>query len=371
MSAIEQEITAHETTPTPSATPSSAAPPEAPAPAAPLPDPGDRRAVIARAMSDKQANNRGKHAAFQPRGEAGKFAPGAPQVVESAPAPVAITRQPMPQSWNKEFAQHWETAPPELVNRFVQREEEMKRGIEPLKARAAEAEELLSEFKPYEWILKAENATPKAAIGNLLRTAAILRTGTPLDKARSVAEVMQQFNIPLQHLQQLLGQSVPSNGQAPPQVQLDPNYNALAQQVEQLKQERIQERQRYEQEAERRALSVVEQFRSDTQAHPHFERVQERMLQILQTPALLGDASTMSEAQKLQAAYDAAVRLEGLNAAPTAPATAPAPAVSHVTRARAAAVQVSGAPAQGPAPAVNPSDRRAVIAHAMRQAARI
>jgi hypothetical protein len=75
--------------------------------------------------------------------------------------------------------------------------------------------------------LRNENSTPAQAIGPLLQTAALLRTGTPQQKSQAVAQMIQQFQIPLEQVAAYFG------GEAPPQQQ-DSHYNQLAQQVQQL-----------------------------------------------------------------------------------------------------------------------------------------
>src|SRR6185369_11363430 len=164
-------------TPTAPETEAPVAPP-ATAPSEPA-KPQDRREVIADAF--RNPTQRGKHAASQPR-EQGRFAgPPAPQF----PTPQAIQRPEMPKSLKKEVEAHWNTAPVELVSEFHRREQDYEKGLQPLRMKAQEADELLNEFKPYEMLLKMEGATPRQAIGSLLQTAAILRTGTPAQKAQA------------------------------------------------------------------------------------------------------------------------------------------------------------------------------------------
>jgi hypothetical protein len=140
------------------------------------------------------------------------------------------------------------------------------------------------------------------AIGPLLQTAALLRTGTPQQKSQAVAQMIQQFQIPLDQVAAYFG------GEAPPQQQ-DSHYNQLAQQVQQLTAHITQSQYEAQKQNENRALSVIQQFASDP-ANAHFEAVQDRMLSLLQAPQVLGDISHMSEREKLQLAYDTAVRLD-------------------------------------------------------------
>lgn len=318
-----------------------------PAPAA-EPAPVDRREVIRAAMNGEKPTNRGKHAQYQPR-ETGKFA-GPPTFPTPEPPQ-------MPKSLKRELQKHWEMSPVELRQAIHQREVDFEKGITQYKTQAQQAAEILDEFKPYEWILRNENTTAKAAISSLLQTAAILRTGTPAQKAQAAAVTMQQYGIPLDAVQALLS-GAPSLNQQQPQV-LNPHYDQLAQQVQQLQQYVSQSQQQQQQALESRAMSAIEQFAADPNNH-HFEAVQDRMLTLLQAPGVLGDLSNMTEREKLQAAYDTAVRLD-----PNLFAQQQA-RIQQVRNAKSAAVSVAGAPGSSAAPVAQTNDRRAVIANALR-----
>ena len=178
-------------------------------------EPQSRADTIREAM--KSPTNRGKHAVHQPR-DGGKFA-GAPQFPTPEPRPT------MPKSLRSDLQPHWEKAPHELLSAFNQREADYDKNWADYKTRDSEAKAITDLFEPYQWMLRNEGATPQTAIAPLLQTAALLRTGSPMQKAQSVAQVMQQFGIPLEHIQQLF------SGEAP---QEDNQYNQLVQQVQQL-----------------------------------------------------------------------------------------------------------------------------------------
>ena len=266
----------------------------------------------------------------------------------------------MPKSLKLEMKAHWEKAPPELRQAIAQREADFERGITNYKSRDAEAKSITDLFQPYEWMLRNENATPATAIAPLLQTAALLRTGTPQQKSQAVAQMIQQFQIPLDQVASHF------NGQAPqPQ---DNHYNQLAQQVQQLTQHITQSQYEAQKQNESRALSVIQQFADDT-ANSHFEAVQDRMLSLLQAPHILGDTGLMSEREKLQLAYDTAIRLDpAISQQMFAQQQQNLQAQNQTQRAKAAAVQIKGAPSAGLTTALNQTDRRAVIANALRTA---
>ena len=343
---MENEVVAPDTVETPA--------PETPSVETQAVDEPQSRADTIREALSKNPTNRGKHAASQPR-ESGKFAPKEPKF----PIADAPTRAEMPKSLRLELKDHWEKAPAELQQAIAQREADFERGINTYKSRDAEAKAITELFQPYEWMLKNENATPATAIGPLLQTAALLRTGTPQQKSHAVAQMIQQFQIPLDQVASYFGGEQPQ-----PQ---DNQYNQLAQQVQQLTQHITQSQYQAQKQNESRALSVIQQFASDP-ANLHFEAVSDRMLQLLQAPQVLGDTSQMSEREKLQLAYDTAVRLDPTTAQQIyAQQQQSMQAANQVQRAKTAAVQVRGAPSASPSFVTNQSDRRAVIANALRQ----
>jgi hypothetical protein len=343
---MENEVVAPDTPEVPA--------PEAPAVSTPPAEPQSRADTIREALA-KDPSNRGKSS--QPR-EQGKFASKFPTDQSQAPNTPEKPRVDMPKSLRLELKDHWEKAPPELQQAFAQRDADYEKGITGYKTRDAEARAITEQFAPYEWILRNEGSTPAQAIAPLLQTAALLRTGTPAQKSQAVAHMIQQFQIPLDQISAHFG------GNAP--VQQDSHYNDLAQQVQQLTQHITQQQYQAQKSNENRALSVIQQFAGDP-ANMHFEAVSDRMLQLLQAPQVLGDTSQMSEREKLQLAYDTAVRLDPqLAQSLYAQQQQQAQASAQVQRARTAAVSVRGAPGGSVNPAINQQDRRAVIANALR-----
>ena len=348
---MENEVVAPDTVETPAPETPAVEAPQAPA------EPQSRADTIREALT-KTPTNRGKHAANQPR-EGGKFAPKFPTDQTQAPQMAEKPRAEMPKSLRLELKEHWEKAPAELQQAFAQRDADYEKGITSYKQRDAEARAITEQFAPYEWILRNEGSTPSQAIGPLLQTAALLRTGTPQQKSQAVAQMIQQFQIPLEQVAAYFG------GEAPPQQ--DSHYNQLAQQVQQLTQHITQSQYEAQKQNENRALSVIQQFAGDP-ANAHFEAVQDRMLSLLQAPQVLGDISHMSEREKLQVAYDTAVRLDPqLAQSLFAQQQQSYAAQNQVQKAKQAAVQVRGAPGAAISGAVNQMDRRAVIANALRQ----
>ncbi len=333
------------------------APPAAPpAPAAPA-IPETRRDTIARAVAESKQNPREVRPNPRPRFVDGKFAP-----VEAAPVapafPTAETQAPkppsMPKSLRLELQPHWEKTPAELQAAINQREADYERGVQPLKEKAKLADEISNEFKPYEHMLRAEGGTPQLAIRELLKTAAIFRSGNPGLKVQAVAQIMQQFGIPLEHLQQVFSGTAPIQ----PAPARDPQISQLTQQVEQL----TQAQQRRE---EMRAQSVVREFAAKPE-HKHFDAVSGHIIQLLAAPQLMGATDDMSESEKLKLAYDTAIRLDpAVHQMVLAEQQSRDQAQNRVAQAKSAAVQIKGAPTAAPGSKPDPKNRREIIKNAM------
>jgi DNA repair exonuclease SbcCD ATPase subunit len=326
-------------------------------------------------MADVPENKRGRHAAFQPR-EQGKFAPGKPEVpienqqdtsknallndVNGQKNALLPDRPPMVKSLKKELEPHWNAAHPELAKAWVEREAAIERFHNESKTKLTQADELLNEFRPYEWILRNENATPAMAIRDLMKTGAILRTGTPEQKAHHIALAIRQFGVQPDMVGQFLQGQIPAATGA----QADPAYNQLAQQVQQLTQQITQSQQS-------RSVSAIQQFAADP-ANVHFERLQPDIIDILQSPNLAtkaGITDGMSEMEKLTKAYQPALRYDPDLSQQVVAQQQEAQrkqADEAAMKAKQTAVQVRGAPGAALPVSVDPKDRREVIRNALR-----
>jgi len=319
------------------------------------------------------ATKRGQHAAFQPRQQGGKFAPGAPKKPDGTAAAPQVAAQPgadagktkerpaLPKSWRKEMSETWGKLDPDTAAAIAaeaeRRDQDALRGVEQYKSQAQQAQDLLKVFEPFQAMLRAEGATPAAAIGELMKTAALLRTGSPASKATLVVKTMRQFGIPLEHIAHFYGQA-----QQP--VAFDPHISALAEQVQRL-QSAYETDKQAAQTAEQAALtSEVEAFKAQP-GHEYFEQLRPAMATMLRADPPL--------ANSLQDAYDKALRLDPqlFQAASEkqrqeAERKEREEAAKRAQAARQRSVQVSGAPRSGPQTnATNPGDRRAVISAAL------
>jgi hypothetical protein len=274
--------------------------------------------------------------------------PQAPNVTPQPPAPVASATKP-PQSWKPQAREKWGALPPEVQQEALRRETETARALQE----SAEARKQWDSFRqvvaPFEGMLRAEGAEPIAAVGELLRTAAALRTAPPAHKAQLVAQMIQTFGVPVETLAAAL------DGKAMPQQQAQPQFNPA--EIEQRILQRLQGQQ--QQALLQKNASEVETF---GQEREFFDEVREMMGDMMEVAAKRGLPLSLEQA------YNQALRLHPDTSAVLAQREAgqQANAVQASTqRAKRASSSPRSHPAAPLDPGGKPKDLRAAIEAAM------
>lgn len=278
-----------------------------------------------------------------------KAAPAGPQgtAAEAAEAPEAaeepVWKRP-PQSWKKEFHDAWLKADPRLQEYAYQREEQMRAGIEPIRAKAEFADRMNEAIAPYMDTIRGLGIEAPQAVRALMEADNILRNSSPQDKLSYFHSLARSYGI------DLAGQGSPA-----PQASVDPNFVALQNELIKIRGEVTGWKQAQEEQANAVLLNEVSQFAAKAE---HFEAARPTMIQLLQS----GVATTLEDA------YHKALRLdEELFAqqqqAQQAKALAErkASADRAAKAARAAAVSVRGSTPGAPT-GTKASDRRSLLA---------
>jgi hypothetical protein len=163
-----------------------------------------------------------------------------------------------PASWKPVAQQAWGSLPENVREEVMRREYDVQRFMQESAPVRKMGEQLIQAAEPYRALIAAEGVDPVTAAANMFQTAAVLKTGSPIQKATMLAQIVSTYSVPLDVLDTVLsehmrtgGAVVPSAQQMPqpPQPQVDPRE--IAQQV------------RYEIEQEQAyngALSEVEAF---------------------------------------------------------------------------------------------------------------
>ena len=283
------------------------------------------------------------------RDESGRFAPRVkaepqhetkPEV--TGPAEEPVWRKP-PASWKKEYHEYWSKADPKIQEYAWQREEQMRKGVEPLLSKAQFADEMKEAISPYETTIAGLGIKPAQAVKALMEADYTLRTSSPEQRVAYFQQLAQQYGVNL--------------GGVQPAPAVDQNLYALQNQLAQVRGEVLTWKQQQEQQQNAVLLSEINDFAAKAE---HFEDARPVMVNLLQS----GLASTLDEA------YDKAIRLDPAlfervqSAQQAAEQAKKATELNRAAKAaRAAAVSVrSSTPGTNTAPKAQ--DRRSMLAEA-------
>ena len=208
-------------------------------------------------------------------------APAAP--VEPAPEPPVWERPPA--SWKKDYHEVWQTADPKLKEYAWQREEEMKKGVEPLLSKAQFADQIQQAIEPYQNNLKTLGIAPPQAIQALMNADNVLRHGTPQQKAQMFSTLSQQYGVNLGEISNLQQQPV------------DPTVSMLQNELYSVRNEVMSWKQQQEAAQNQALLGEINTFAEKAQ---FFEDARPTMIQLLNS----------GMAQNLEEAYNKALRLD-------------------------------------------------------------
>lgn len=275
------------------------------------------------------------------RDETGKFAHKAEP--EAEPVEEPVWKRP-PASWKKDYHEDWKAAPARMQEYAWQREEQMKAGLEPLRAKEQFADQMQEAVQPYLQTIQGLGIDAPRAVKALMEADHALRFSTPDQKLQLFGRLAQQYGVNLGQVQGL-----------PQQTAVDPMVYTLQNELNSVRGEVNNWKQQQEQAQNSVLLGEINQF---SQKAEHFEEARPVMIQLLQSGV----------ATDLQDAYDKALRLDSnlfeatqqskqaeVDAAKRAAAT------KAVKSARAAAVSVKSS-TPGAVTTTKAQDRRSLLA---------
>jgi hypothetical protein len=248
--------------------------------------PLDRKAMLLQQFEEADSDEPAP--ATAERDERGKFAKKESNEEASEGEEEALWKRP-PSSWKKEYHEAWQSADPRLQQYAWQREEEMRRGIEPLKSKAAFADEINEVLDPYLPTIRQLGINPSKAIEGLLRADYTLRSSPPEVRRAYFMQLANAYGIDVGN-----GAAMPKGQQ---QAAVDPNFYLLQNELQNIRGEVSSWKQQQERAMDEAILSEINDFASKAE---HFEDVRPAMIQLLQSGV----------AETLQQAYDKAIRLD-------------------------------------------------------------
>ena len=277
------------------------------------------------------------------RDEAGKYAKPEPKE-----EPVEAVEEPLwkrpPASWKKDYHEDWKAAPARIQEYAWQREEQMKAGYEPLRAKAEYADQMQQVVQPFMQTISGLGIDAPRAVKALLEADHALRYSTPEQKLQLFNRLAQQYGVNLGQMEGL-----------PQQTLADPAVYALQNELNAVRGEVNTWKQQQEQAQNQTLLGEIGQF---SQKAEHFEEARPAMIQLLQS----------GMATDLQDAYEKAIRLDPnlfdvvqQSKQADVDATKRAAANKAAISARAAAVSVKSS-TPGAATTTKAQDRRSLLA---------
>lgn len=152
-----------------------------------------------------------KSAKGAPAAPQGKVAPGKQPAAEAKPVGEAKPSK-APVSWSPAEREHWEGLNPAAKAAVLRREAEITKGLQESASARRFGGEFYNIIKPFEHLIRSSGVTPLQAVDNLVKTAGILQTGTPMQRATTVANICAAYGVDLQLLDQVLAGQAPKEG---------------------------------------------------------------------------------------------------------------------------------------------------------------
>lgn len=263
---------------------------------------------------EKAAPERGENGKFAPKAKEPEESPALPQDGDDAeveqergtnrPSEVRDTAR-APAHFLPRAKEAWPSTNEDVraeVHRMV---ENYEKGLNEYR----ESHEFRKELKQYEDMAKAEGTTVKEALGNFARIQSLLRS----NPTEGIQRVLASINVtPQQYAQHILGQAQQQrdNPQAAQQNQLGQTVQQLQQQIADM------QKQAQQRDEESRLQQVAQQFIEPFKAeHPRYDELEADIALFLNSGKI---PSTLSKQDRLDAAYDMAVRInpEGIDSQP-------------------------------------------------------
>lgn len=213
---------------------------------------------------------------------------------DDKPADEDPTISRAPASWSASARAEWAGMPAGIRKEVVKREKDYAVGIQRYAETSKYGESVRQVLAPFQSIIRMEGADDVTAVANLAQTAATLRLGTPVEKAKLVANLINVYSVDINALDSMLAGEQVSEEDNKLQQLLDQKLAPFQQLLTGVNQAR-------EQQA-RSVVSTVDKEIAEFEKTAEFiEDVREDMAYILETAAKRGSQITLKQA------YDRAV----------------------------------------------------------------
>jgi hypothetical protein len=208
-----------------------------------------------------------------------------------------------PSSWKPAAKATWDKLPPEIRAEVHRREADFLKGQSSLLPDAEMGRTLRQVIEPYRMLIDSEGSTAEKAIGELFRTASILRMGTPQQKFQTLSAIAQQYGIQPPQGQQTPPPADPNQ----PAPNYDPRVDGLMRQLQQQQLQQQQEQQQRASAAQREVESVATAWIAEADPtgkplRPYLDNVMDGMN--VRVPQIRASNPSLSHKEVLQTAYE-------------------------------------------------------------------
>lgn len=215
------------------------------------------------------------------RDKQGKFA--ANEAPTEAPLIPVEPVSAAPNTWKKEAQEAWGKADPQIRAEVERREADFHRGIEQYKQAATYGQSMERAMQPFAATIQSLGISPDKAVGELMAADHKLRYGTQQQKNEYFAHLAEAYGVDL------------GNVSAPEQQYIDPNVQALQNEVQQQRAWIQNQSLLGQQQADASLNSEISKFAADP-IHSHFESVKGHMAALLQAGQVPDLASAYEQA---------------------------------------------------------------------------
>lgn len=265
------------------------------------------------AVDDGRARN--EDGTFAPKPKESAKSPQSPHSegktppVQAAPEAPAEPADPTrdinraPSTWKPAARAEYDKLPPAIKAEVHRREQDFMAGQSQLLPDAQLGKSMREVVAPYKALIDAEaGGRPEVAFAELMKTAAVLRMGTPEQKRNVVLGVAKQYGVDLGLPPPAQPGQQPSGQPPAPQTFQDPRVDQL---LQQLNQERQEAAQREQQALEASVTTWMNQVDDKGQpAHPYLADVSAEMNALI--PQFRQANPSLDHNQVLQMAYERA-----------------------------------------------------------------
>jgi hypothetical protein len=262
-----------------------------------------------------------------------------------------------PVSWKPALREQWANIPKEVRDEIRRREQHIERTLNETGVMRKFATDFAQMVQPYSHLIRAQNSTPLQAVNNLMQTAAGLMQGNPQQKAEIVSQIMSNYGVDVQVLDQVLSKSYnPQTAQfqsqqnsAPP-AWARPMFDFMERAQTQQQQFEAQQRQQADREIE------------EMSSQPFFDDLRDDIADLMEIAAKRGKVLSLKDAYAKAVELDPEVSKLVKKSAPIQKSQNPvSQAAATLARARKAAKTISGAPRGEGGKGDKPKTRREML----------